>query len=376
MDRIKLHRLTGGLSVLLVLSACAEGMTVRTASTVNLPGGVGHCVALSNNTASFSANGAGQLSRAVVPWDTPELYIKGLKGVRRLAAPPGAKAPDQSEMSLDEAVKFLFGNVKSNSAKQPLAPDAKFTYETVLASDEDYFIGWDRQHYVSQSNPNLCWAAVLAMAFRHFGLNYAEDRFVAANRRICSGMVGSRATLNQIMYALTAVHLGNGTWISDANGEGRAWADKQLEAQITQAVGNFAGLPSNPGMVQPPPFPTFFDGVQWTTIFNDGFKAEGGAFPRSDTSELLLAMVRRNPVIVGIKQGQDMHVYLLVGIRARPGGRVDMITGDIIPEPGQTKIETVSLVDPATSADPELMLGDAFIKSARFAIEIAQPRHP
>lgn len=193
-------------------------------------------------------------------------------------------------------------------------------------------IGWDPADFVRQSDPELCWAAAVTMAFRHLGWQYQEAQFAKVNRQVC-GMAATRsATLNQIVFALTHVHKGTGIWLVDAG-----WQSGPM------AISQFAGLDSRATLA--------------------------GIHLISDTSGLLDAMLKGHPVIAGIDQGGRMHVVMIVAVHARPGG---LLAGSqLILMHGKTRIEAVRYVDPQEGPATLDMSGEELLRSTRFAFELA-----
>jgi hypothetical protein len=232
-----------------------------------------------------------------------------------------------------------------------------------------YTIGWKRENFVAQSNPDLCWAAAFAMASRHLDLPNTEREFFDANRTTC-GSSDRSATLNQIVHAVTSVYMGRGVWVSDPDGTQEAWVGQQVQQAGGNLFGRVLGLPGPGFMPTVPPPPSLWFGQNWYRDMPNGERIWGGVFLLTKPSQLLRAQLNHNPVIVGYKQGGGMHVVLLVGLWARPGGPESVTGAGIDIDMGTTKIETAEVVDPRGSGEPYSMSGDEFIEKSLFAIEV------
>jgi hypothetical protein len=244
-----------------------------------------------------------------------------------------------------------------------------------------YGLDWRREAFVPQSSSETCWAAALAMAFKIQGEPRSEASFVTPMRAICpAAVLPKTATVNQIVYALTIATTGEGTWVADRNGEIAAWSREQDERTVAKKVLGLAnlGLPPRPlldirtgqlRMPGPPP-PTLFTPVPWVVTQPNGGSHDGGVFPVMNTHDLVSWASRKVPVVLGYVQGGRAHVVLVVGVTARLGGTLTS-GNDLYPfGGGSTKIESVTVIDPAGDGEPISLDGDAMIRSIRFAFAV------
>lgn len=225
------------------------------------------------------------------------------------------------------------------------------------APSEDFEIGWDAGNFVAQSNPNICWAATLSMAFKHLDFHYTQEEFVQVNQDRCSD---KSATLPQIVHALTSVHLNEGIWYTDPPKQsGNPWPFSPM---------TWGGMPAVPMIGT-------FQRIGWKTTYRDGKPArEGAVVPLYNTSDVLGFIANKMPVVVGYKVSGRRHVALLVGARARIGGLV-LSDGSLHVMPGNNsvRIETLSVVDPLGDGRPLTMLYDSILEKPEFVFGIWFP---
>lgn len=257
----------------------------------------------------------------------------------------------------------------------------------VLSSAATYRLPWRQESFVAQSSPDTCWAAAVAMAFRHLGYSYTEADFTDPMKRICKGgLAPQKATLNQIVYGLTSGYTRqDGIWISDRNGEIAAWErernDRRLEKLAADTLGVSLPRPAPPlpdgspnwvfRAAGVPPPPTMLAPVLWTTKHIDGRTTEGGVFPLDSTDDLWGAISRNEPVVLGIARGGRRHVVLVTGVTVRVGGYQVPGTNEVFAVGrSQSKIEAVEVADPAGDGAISVIGGDDLMRQVRFAFAV------
>lgn len=303
----------------------APGGTIT--SYVNLPGDSGQCLGLVNHKLRFSENGRGEVKYPNADFTLLEIMSR----------------------KIDE----IFTKIPSEIG--------------------EYHIGWNQKNFVPQADPKLCWAAALTMALRHGQFfSYDQRQFSEVNRNICHSTQASSATLDQLVFSLTAVHINQGIWISDRRGQLRAYSAGRFPMWPIP----FSLIPGLPMVhafgappVPPPVADNFNTPVTWWRPLSDNRIFTGGVFPVTDNSDLLHYIANKVPIVAGLEIDGNMHVVVIIATWARPGGMMQP-NGVINLERGATRIETIGFVDPSGSGAMTIMPFDEFVQAYRFAFAL------
>lgn len=275
------------------------------------------------------------------------------------------------------------------SSKEPISWNRQ---APELVSD----LGEVSRFHAVQSSPDTCWAASLETAFRYLGYPYTEKQLVDTLRFSCRRKRSRTASLNQMLFAASNLY---------ANGKGGVWLGKFPSKQyMTVDLGELSrdllgvhfdfnstyGTPHpqqpavssqdranfNVGSHQFGSLPTGeYTGaaIELTERSADGKIKNGKIKIVRSTWELILAIVNKNPVIVGRQVSEGGHTVVVTGVTYRPGGSYDAVA-DIHRMDHRAHLAKVSYLDPSLSRAPDPMSGDDFLRDVVFAFYIERPK--
>ena len=203
---------------------------------------------------------------------------------------------------------------------------------------DDIKIGWNPKNFIAQDTPQLCWAATLAMAFKHSKADHKQEQFLQVIRDICGSTGTEGATLNQIVYALHYVHWKKTIWIAD--------------------LGNVPSVGFSHVR-----FPGTLPLMSWT-LRNQSDGAGLGIYPFTDTGSLVDTVRAKLPVIVGFNSDGIQHVVLIVEVRARVGDKGTYAFGD------SPRIDYVLYIDPLGDGTPTQMRYEDLQSKSFFAFAL------
>lgn len=248
-------------------------------------------------------------------------------------------------------------------------------------------------HFVPQSDPNICWAAALETAFRYIGKQYKQEEFVSALKNQCAAKLSKTASVNQMFFAATKMHLSNGgRWIGkfpkrnyvavDFKELLKAFSPFYFDDNKRLPGHNWTGTtPSGSyysfyvtvpgvqvGQYEEADFPT--EAIEWeTTRKSDGRKiSEGKIKLIKSVAELMLAINDNYPVIAGFKQSQGGHAVVISGIEFRPGGTLG--ADNVYRVDHRAYLNYVYYLDPTSGPEPIGMSGDYFLENTVFMFYI------
>jgi hypothetical protein len=272
----------------------------------------------------------------------------------------------------DPRVMALFGDPTPGQAVEASVPTGPRT------AFNDYTVDWRAADFIHQSDPRSCWAAAVAMVFRQAGTRYDEATFLNAVREVC-GPGRKHATVDQIIYAITAVHTDRGVWPSDREGRVAAWKDDRLRDGLGRLAASALGLLTalsalerlqqlQDGTQFAPHYDTLSK-AEWTRKQRDGSTFTGGVYPINNPEQLLSAMRLNVPVVVGYRHAKGFHAVVLVGVNAKQlvvgGSGKSLVVSDAL-----SRIETVRIVDPMGQGEIVTMAADQDLKPALFALAV------
>lgn len=251
-------------------------------------------------------------------------------------------------------------------------------YDAIFAAGTwDYRVAWRPRNFVHQSDPRSCWAAAVAMAFRHGGAAYDEAAFLDAVRKVCSAHRRRDATLQQIVYAITAVHTDGGVWFSDRRGTAGQWKAQAWQNLGGEVIAQAVGMPPTPAMrlqqLQAlqnigPVHDGVFAPQEWTKHRDGKAIGTGGIYPVTSSREAIDWMQKQTPIVVGYLEGRNVHTVLMVGLRARVVGlRLD---GGPITLTQEPRIDSVEVVDPLDDGQVATMAAEDVLERALFMFAV------
>ncbi len=247
------------------------------------------------------------------------------------------------------------------------------------------------KYFVSQSDPNICWAASLETAFRYIGKQYKQTDFVSALKNRCLAKLSKTASVNQMFFAATEKHLTDGgKWIgkfpnrnyavvdfgelskvfspiyfNDIKGlPGHNWTGKSPTGNYSSFYVTLFGVQIGQYEEEEPPI----EGIAWeTTRDSDRRKiSEGKIQLIKSVAELIFAMNDNYPVIAGFKQSQGGHAVVISKIEFRPGGRLN--TKNVYELDHRAYLNYVHFLDPTSGL--RKMAGDYFLENTAFMFYI------
>lgn len=272
--------------------------------------------------------------------------------------------------------------------------------------------------FTRQEDPNMCWAATLEMAFAYNGNHYnkytdkyyEQQDFLDTLKSTCLKKLSKKATVNQMLYAATAVHLtSGGVWLRNGNSGFSGKTHFNYKKALRSLAGGFIrsalGIPSlfsasygvngqewfsvsqNPkenklqylqrqrqnlqmlGYSQPVIEAQSYS-IPWKTTYDNSKKqTEGGIFFANHTGELLVAISNEYPMIAGRSGGGFNHTVLITGIVAEEVGSCNIVSNTrnancTVDE--RVKIMQFQYLDPMKSNKPIWVDGDDFLASTEF----------
>lgn len=203
------------------------------------------------------------------------------------------------------------------------------------------------QTFVQQSDPDLCWAATLQMAFRFYGYDEVDqEHFVGALENACPNRLGNRATLTEIMYAASAI-------VSDGTGIWPVFTGQGMRGEV--------GFPSLRSInIQPK---------------NRGLAA-GGLYPIGSLDEFLKHLFDRTPVILGLGGDFEGHTVLVEAVTLK----ADLEDGLTVPLDGSklrrsafATLEKIFIVDPQDGPEAIPVPADLVLRNMLFALAVKLP---
>jgi len=255
---------------------------------------------------------------------------------------------------------------------------AQADYDEIFAAGTwDYPVAWRAQNFVHQSDPRSCWAAAVAMAFRHGGVAYDETAFLEAVRKVCSGHRRRDATLLQIVYAITAVHTDGGVWFSDQRGNAGQWKAQAWQNLGAEVLSRVVGMPLTPAMRMEqmqalqnvgPVHDGVFAPQEWTKHRDGKVIGTGGIYPVTSAREAIDWMQKQTPIVVGYLEGRNVHTVLMVGLRARVVGL--RLGGGPITLTEEPRIDSVQIVDPLDDGQVTTMAAEDVLERSLFMFAV------
>lgn len=247
-------------------------------------------------------------------------------------------------------------------------------------------------YFVPQSDPSICWAAALETAFRYIGKQYKQEDFVLALKNRCAAKLSKTASVNQMFFAATDMHLNDGgRWIGKFPKRNYAvvdfkellkafspfyFGDRQLPGHnwtgSTPSGNYYSFYVTVPGIqvgqYEEADFPT--EAIEWkTTSKSDGrLISEGKIKLIKSVAELILAINDNYPVVAGFKQSQGGHAVTISGIEFRPGGVLD--ANNVYRLDHRAYLNYVYYLDPTSGPEPIGMSGDYFLENVAFMFYI------
>lgn len=215
-------------------------------------------------------------------------------------------------------------------------------------------------HFVPQSDPNICWAASLETTFKYVGKQYKQEEFVSALKEKCPAKLSNTASVNQMLFAVTDRHLSNdGRWMGEFSMENYA------DIGLGKLLRAFSQGPHEHRWIKP---------IQTAAItWGDTRKTDGRLVSKGkikiikSIAELILAIDANYPVIAGLKQSQGGHTVVVSKIEFRPGGNLN--ADNVYELDHRAYLNYVYYLDPASGIRKKS--GDYFLENTAFMIYIA-----
>jgi len=244
------------------------------------------------------------------------------------------------------------------------------------------------QYYVEQRTLTSCWSAALETALKYAGLNFTQEHYRRALRDHCPLETSDAATANQILFAASETHApGKGIWVGQTPDRGLDidWCHLVNWAVLIPGIEQ-AQCFSNNGSTQnkqAPDISEFYaldfvtgkaNSSNGITMYNRDakFGYEKNIILISSLKELLVAMDKRYPVVVGMNQLGGGHVVNLK--------TVVFHTAQYYKNPGEeaytytirddSYLDYVFYLDPMRGSDPIKMDGDEFLDTVEFAFYV------
>ena len=239
--------------------------------------------------------------------------------------------------------------------------------------------------YVRQNAETVCWAASLETVFRFLGYKYRQQQFLDSLDKHCPSTISDEATLNQIIFAATDVHLV----------DGGQWLGQYPTKGIDIDFGDFINLLNLiPGIQAEFKMNTshhreaeeFFlirsggqaqsgssNGVYWKPTSKGHFApAEGGLTIIRSLDDLIIAMDHKYPVVVGLEKGGSGHTVVLTQIVFFPGGGASKNSNGAYTYNVNKKayLYSVEYLDPNLGPTPIRMGGSEFLEDVIFSFYV------
>lgn len=241
------------------------------------------------------------------------------------------------------------------------------------------------KNYVAQSSPENCWAASLETAFKAVNINYSQKRFLDALNKHCPISLSDSATLNQVIFAATDVHLTDGgKWIGQFKEKGLDIDFGDLFNMLNLIPGINAHFEIQTSYQrEAEKFFLFREGrstnysssnnVNWTTSDkNNKIISRGGIRLILTLSDLLSAMDNDYPVIVGLNESGGGHTVVLRKVNFFAGGGYKSEQNDRYSYTLNQKdyLDYVEYLDPLSKEPLQKEDGDYFLQRVAFAFYI------
>ena len=239
----------------------------------------------------------------------------------------------------------------------------------------------------SFTNPSTCWSAALETALSQTGLNYTQEQYRNALANHCPLSLSDLATANQILFAAGEAHNpGHGIWVGQNS-------DSGFDVDWCYLMNWFVLIPgveysrcTRQSQNSTPSITEFYavDFVQSTARNSNGvdlgYKNEitnevikgRSLILISSLSELLVALDKDYPVIVGINIGGDHHVvnvyeaafYAELTRKEKVDGHYEYHVDS------DTLLSYVRILDPLRGNDPIRIEGNDFVSAVDFAFYV------
>lgn len=302
---------------------------------------------------------------------------------------------------------------------------------TRLARSEKFIqhrtLEMSKVQFVPQENPNMCWAASLEMAFSYNGnyynknteRHYKQQDFLDTLKSTCLKKLSKKVTVNQMLYAATAVHLSSGgVWLRSGN----SGVEFKASLNYKQSLNDFAGSLIKNTLGISSPFSASYSrngqqwfnispnqsedygqnslqylqrqqqllqqqhqqlfsssqstlepqrySIPWKTTYSDSREpTEGGIFFAQNTGNILVAISKGYPLIAGRSVDGTSHIVLLTGVVAETAGYCNVIDNNEKKEcfvDQNVKIMQFEYLDPMKGDKPIMVDGNDFLASTDF----------
>lgn len=327
----------------------------------------------------------------------------------------GASDDFSERIEAEYLAEYYSAKISANSPFENMDGTTRVETEERFVTERDGF----RKLYVRQKSPNTCYAATLQTALAYMGWTHSHDDIIRKRVPACGKEIEKlgAASFNEIIstanYLITNTKIPYLNFVEDA--QDYAFYEKLKYRQgsyygvkVTsnsgfhiknKSLGEAANDISVPliGLANPMALHNWhakqmnelnqmssrklmlggqeldlYRSLSWTA--NNNKNLEGYIGPIVNTGDMVSALLRKNAIVLGLKEKKGSHTYLITGIDYSPVYSREENGSISINE--DTRIYRVRVLDPSPTPKPEYWIEDMddFFSRFQFALKIHDDR--